>query len=593
MLTIDETARAAEIADQKAKEEEQDIRYFRWKKNVPVLYDAFVNHNIEWSSLSAQWGGVVNVPDPRLVAPAGDESEVEDDLAAWRRRHTMPHTLYFSSRSAGGPGGAQAANQLLVAQVPLLYRPQRSRSWNLSRFNEERSSSDILVTKRIMHPGEVNRIRVSSREPHLVATHCDSPLVFVWDANAQVEKPSAALSAARGIADPGVPPNTPELTLTGHTDKAEYALDFSKLSRKIVSGGSDCKVLMWAFPDAAETALGGGAGRAAAGASSAKRQRVHAPEASGGSAAAAAPAGPQLAPRTTFVGHEKTVEDVRFHPASDNICCSVGDDQLLAFWDARVSSSPIATVRDLHTDDINCVAWNPVETAYILTGGSDRLINIVDWRRLSTDARRGGASVGASQRSAAAGAGGTRSDAALRTFASHDSAVMTVQWSPYDPRFFASSADDASLYIWNSALAGAAQTSAEAAHGPPELVFRHCGHRGNIVDYEWKPQIGPRATPEDEWTFVSVSDDSARASLGGGTLQIWRPSALAQHAMGSHREDGAALRAANALGSRAGDPALPVHRASLRDWIVQTGERLEQRLATQRGSAAVVAQGTS
>jgi histone-binding protein RBBP4 len=178
---------------------------------------------------------------------------------------------------------------------------------------------------------------------------------------------------------------------------------------------------------------------------------------------------------------------------------------MLAFWDARVGSRPVATVRDLHDDDINCVHWNPIDTAYIVTGGSDCATNVIDWRRLATT------TAGARQRSATAASSRSSShDAALQTYRAHDSPVMTVQWSPYDSRFFASSADDSSLYIWNTSLNGASQTRAEAAHGPPELVFRHCGHRGNIVDYEWKPHVGPRGSIEDEWTFVSVSDDSAR-----------------------------------------------------------------------------------
>ena len=308
---LDAAALAAK-AREKEEAEEQDIRYYRWKRNVPLLYDAFINHNIEWSSLSAQWGGVVEQPDVALVEPKVEEgSEVDDELAQWRRKYTMPHTLYFSSRSAGGPAaGQEAANQLLVAQVPLLYRPQRSRSWNLSRFNEERSSADILVTKRIIHPGEVNRIRVSSSEPHLVATHSDSPLVYVWDALKQAESESAAMSAAVGISVAGITaaPNTPDLTLTGHTDKAEYALDFSKISRKIVSGGRDCRVLLWAFSDASSTtalARESSSSSAASSSRSSKRQRLYTP-----SGQAAGPS-PLLKPRNVFVGHEKTVEDVR------------------------------------------------------------------------------------------------------------------------------------------------------------------------------------------------------------------------------------------------------------------------------------------
>jgi WD40 repeat protein len=51
---------------------------------------------------------------------------------------------------------------------------------------------------------------------------------------------------------------------------------------------------------------------------------------------------------------------------------------------------------------------------------------------------------------------------------------------------------------------------------PPEIVFRHAGHRAEVVDMQWCPD------PYDPWLFASVSDDSTNPRLGGGSLQIWR-----------------------------------------------------------------------
>ncbi len=40
--------------------------------------------------------------------------------------------------------------------------------------------------------------------------------------------------------------------------------------------------------------------------------------------------------------------------------------------------------------------------------------------------------------------------------------------------------------------------------------------RGQVVDFQWNPH--------DEWTLMSVSDESQME--GGGTLQLWRVSDL-------------------------------------------------------------------
>jgi hypothetical protein len=53
-------------------------------------------------------------------------------------------------------------------------------------------------------------------------------------------------------------------------------------------------------------------------------------------------------------------------------CCSVGDDQLLLFWDRRQpGEAPSARVGGVHQNDINCVSWNAEATHLVATGDSD------------------------------------------------------------------------------------------------------------------------------------------------------------------------------------------------------------------------------
>ncbi len=39
-----------------------------------------------------------------------------------------------------------------------------------------------------------------------------------------------------------------------------------------------------------------------------------------------------------------------------------------------------------------------------------------------------------------------------------------------------------------------------------------------VVDFQWCPTV--------PWAIMSVSDDSADEDIGGGSLQMWRPSEL-------------------------------------------------------------------
>ena len=39
--------------------------------------------------------------------------------------------------------------------------------------------------KRIVHPGEVNKIRMCPQHTDVVATHSDSPLTYVWNMTSQ------------------------------------------------------------------------------------------------------------------------------------------------------------------------------------------------------------------------------------------------------------------------------------------------------------------------------------------------------------------------------------------------------------------------
>ena len=274
---------------------------------------------------------------------------------------------------------------------------------------------------------------------------------------------------------------------------SEYALAWSRHKPHLVSGGSDGLAVMWSIEDHTTSLY----------------------RSTGGSTTKW-PQCKSLDARRVFRGHEATIEDVAFHPtdASGEVFCSVGDDRSIIFWDGRVSegsggsgggrrrggaaaasssSGMLHRILEAHSEDINCVDWSVHNHAAVVTGSSDGIIQQYDFRMLSSSMdQRDRRAIVASY-----------SDGALGN-------ITNIQWSPHDARYFASAGDDGTVTVWDTL----SSDTAEPGGLPPALMFRHCGHRASIVDFDWNA--------ESPWTIVSMSDDSQNPRLGGGTLQVWR-----------------------------------------------------------------------
>mmetsp|Transcript_10242 Transcript_10242/g.19377 ORF Transcript_10242/g.19377 Transcript_10242/m.19377 type:complete len:567 (+) Transcript_10242:151-1851(+) len=259
---------------------------------------------------------------------------------------------------------------------------------------------------------------------------------------------------------------TPDMVLVGHEDNAPFALGMSHLSAMVTSGGEDNLVLLWSLED--------------------HKTNLVADEMPHGKA-------PQLEPRMKFEGHKATVEDVKFNPQSDFELCSVGDDKSLLFWDSREGSSPVLKVLKAHNKDVHCVDWSPFDENIIVTGSADSTMKLWDRRKLKL----------------------SPGNTPLHVLDSHSEELKTVEWSPHHKGILASSSADKRVNVWDCNRFGARQSVDERKYGPPELIFQHAGHRYAVEDAHWNPA--------EEWTMMSVSDDSSGSDEnGGGTLQLWR-----------------------------------------------------------------------
>ena len=169
-----------------------DESYRSWKLNSPLLYDTLYNHNMVWPSLCVAWGD--NIPllehnNQRTTSSSrsSSSSTIAEDVPA--TSHSTLQALYFSSRTDARfnfdtKRWKGAPNFLLAATVDLPH-PRNTNYRGVGRFQEAYKSTHINIMKRIVHPGEVNKIRLCPQSSDVIATHSDSKFTYVWNMKTQ------------------------------------------------------------------------------------------------------------------------------------------------------------------------------------------------------------------------------------------------------------------------------------------------------------------------------------------------------------------------------------------------------------------------
>lgn len=427
-------------------------RFKLWKEqHVPLLYDWLSSRPLVWPSAAVQWGA--SIEDSRR------------DRAP--NNHTFSnHAVYLAERTGNA---TTDPNTLLQFEIRVVHeytnKPSDvARPWAeeavVTDQSDANSSRDFALRKRIIHPGEVNRIRLISRD--VVVTHTDSPHLFVWDFRKQPDRKAREVSH-----------NIPDMTLMGHSSNAEYAIDVANApgddgDKWVLSGGKDCAVLLWRMQDYQSSG-----------------QFLNPFVRMAGSHGIKNP-----------VGHTGHIEDVSFCGKQRNTVSSVGRDAALLLWDVRAPQSPTAFVNKAHRGDINCCDFGGICEYFIGTGGEDKVVRIWDTRKLKST---------------------NDEPQPVRMLRGHTNEITNIMWNRNVSNVCASGGDDGQVLVWKIEDTQL-QRQAESQHydASPELIFRHIGHGiadAKISDLEWLP------CSSDPWCIASLSETFGS---GGSTLQVWR-----------------------------------------------------------------------
>ncbi len=417
---------------------DRETRYQMWKDDhVPLLYDWVSSRRFAWPHAAVCWG----TKQPALSDNPGGRNGQPQKYST--------RAMYLAERTGDT---SKDPNTLLYFDVRVVdehFSQLRdvAHPWvtdaTVTGRSDKMSTPEFWLKKRIVHPGEVNKIRLVS--PGIVVTVSDNPELYVWNFNKQKNRRHDEEKTDVSPAD---------IILKGHTSASEFALAVwcgkgpyeEAKDVHIASGGKNGTVLVWKFDDYQS------AGRVM------HRNVV-------------------LGEKGT--GHNEQVEDVSFNGESSNILVSAGRDRRIICWDIR-SPMKSEVVDNAHENDVNSCDNCGTNPDLVVTAGSDTKVKVWDRRKFSANGRPD----------------------PLHVFSGHNRQVNTVMWNRYVPDIIASGGEDAQVLVWDcKADAGVPLHDPRSSHNG--LIFNHAGHSDQdctIIDLEWLPN------EHDPWCIATLSE---------------------------------------------------------------------------------------
>lgn len=287
-------------------------------------------------------------------------------------------------------------NYIYVMKVenikPLKQEDEEDNSEDESDEESQRDSLPSLTSVRVSHKGCVNRIRTKLYSGRtLAASWSDRGKVHIYDLTVPIQAVSDQKSIKTYVAQKVEP--KPTFTFGGHLSEG-YAVDWSGLVPGTLATG-DCKksIHVWKMKNQSDW----------------------------------------LVDQQPLVGHQDSVEDLKWSPDDENILLSCSVDKSIRLWDLRNKTLDrcVANVPECHKSDVNVVDWNRICKQFIVSGGDDGFVRVWDTRMLKSN---------------------ERVINSVAQFDYHKKPISSVEWNPNDDTVMAVASEDDRLTIWDLAV---------------------------------------------------------------------------------------------------------------------------------------------
>jgi ribosome assembly protein RRB1 len=257
--------------------------------------------------------------------------------------------------------------------------------------NEGMGDVPNLTSVRVQHKGCVNRLRVNKINGRvLTASWSDKGKVHIFDLTTPVQAVADQRSIKTYTAQKIEP--KPIFTFGGHLIEG-FAMDWSRVRSGSLATG-DCKknIHIWTM-------------------------RTN----------------DWNVDQQPLVGHENSVEDIKWSPEDSDVLASCSVDKSIRIWDLRQQSTSrcVVKVLDSHKSDVNVIDWNSKTKDLIVSGGDDGVVKVWDLRYLKRE---------------------NSTPFPVAQFDYHKKPITSVEWNPHDDTVMAVCSEDDRLTLWDLAV---------------------------------------------------------------------------------------------------------------------------------------------